>query len=58
MNNYVKIKTINHEISNLASAFRVLEKIKTNKLLENYKIVHRIYIGKPHELKITLWRKF
>lgn len=57
MNKYEKIKTTNHELSNLASVFRVLDKLKNNKLLESYKIVHRIYIGKPHVLKITLWKK-
>lgn len=69
MNKYQKIKTTTHNINNLATVFRLIENIKTSKLrflnyvlpkIENenvkYKITHKIYIGNPHELKITLWK--
>ena len=55
---YQKLKTQRTEINSLDVLFKVLD--KHNKRMENFKeikSVHKIYIGTPHILKITLWKK-
>jgi hypothetical protein len=55
---YQKLKTQKTEINSLDVLFKVLD--KHNKRMENFKeikSVHKIYIGTPHILKITLWKK-
>jgi len=52
---YQKIKTVTHKIKNLSTLFYINDKFKKS-LKEDYKMTHRVYVGNPNELKITLWK--